>query len=704
MKHLRSVTILLLAMFTLSLADEGMWTFDNPPRKQLKEKYGFDVTDQWLEHVRLASVRFNDGGSGSFVSPNGLVMTNHHVGSGQLQKMSTPETDYLKTGFVAKTYADEVKCVDLELNVLMEMENITDKVMEAAKGKTGQEAVVARRTLTAQLTKESEAKTGLRCDIVSLYNGAEYWMYRYKKFTDIRLVMAPEKQIAFFGGDPDNFTYPRYDLDMCFFRVYENGKPYAHPHFFKWNSGGAANEELVFVSGHPGSTNRQQTYSQIVFARDYAYPARLRTIKRTLDVLKRYAATGDEQRRRADGSIFGQENAQKALTGEYQGLLDAKLMAKKAAEDNDLRSKVNANPEWKKQYGWAWDSIDAAYARNTVRFKELTYRGTYGSLASRALVIARYAAESVKPNAERQPQYQDAMLNRTLEMLYSPAPVYPDMEEVLLAERLKEGVEVLGAADPWIAAVLDGRTPDEAAKHLVTGTKLADVAFRKSLIEGGAKAITESADPMIVMARRIASIGDEMRMWQEKNVTGSLSAASEAIGKARFAVYGKELPPDANFTLRLSYGSVKGYPMNGTIAPPYTTLYGLYDRSASFDNAGDFALPNRFHERIGALKLSTRVNFVTTNDIIGGNSGSPVINRNAEVVGLIFDGNIESLPGRFMYSEEKNRAVAVHTAFMTEALRSLYDAGHIADEIEGVVAKPEPPKAPAPKPAPKKKK
>ncbi len=707
MKYLRNTGILLLVLFGISLSDEGMWTFDNPPKKQLKDKYGFDVTQEWLDHVRLSSVRFNDGGSGSFVSPNGLVMTNHHVGAGQLQKMSTPEKDYIKTGFYARTAAEEVKCVDLELNVLTQMENVTEKVMAAIAGKSGGEAMMARRAALAQLQKESNEKTGLRSDIVTLYNGAEYWIYRYKKFTDVRLVMAPEKQIAFYGGDPDNFTFPRYDVDMCFFRVYEDNKPYNTAHFLKWKTAGAADGELVFTSGHPGSTNRQQTYAQIEYSRDYQYPARLATIKRTIGVLKQFSTLGEEQRRRADGMLFGYENSQKAMTGEYQGLLDKNLMAKKQSDEMDLLNRINANPELKAKYAWAWDSISTAMERTRSRFKELTYRGLSGSLGSRALTIARYANESKKPNGERMPQFQDAMVKLTLENLYSPAPVYPDMEEVLMADRFQEAIEMLGANDPWVMAVLDGKTPAEAAKMYVTGTKLADPAFRKALIEAGEKEISASTDPMIVLARKIVPIGDEMRTWQDKNISGLISMSSEATGKARFAAYGKELPPDANFTLRLSYGQVKGYPMNGTIAPSITTMYGLYDHAYSYANNKDFELPQRFKDGVNKLTLSTPMNLVTTNDIIGGNSGSPVVNAKAELVGLIFDGNIESLPGRFLYSEEKNRAVAVHPGVMIETMRKLYEANALADEIEGIAAKPASPKetpVPPAKPAPKKKK
>ncbi len=708
MKQIKLLTAALLLLFAVSLADEGMWTFDNPPKKQLKEKYGFDITQEWLDHVRLSSVRFNDGGSGSFISPNGLVMTNHHVGLGQLQKMSKEGMDYVNTGFYAATLQEEVKCLDLELNVLTNMENVTDKVLGAVKsGMTDREAMDAKKSIIAQLTKESMEKTGLRSDIVSLYNGNEYWIYSYKKFTDVRLVMAPEQQIAFYGGDPDNFTFPRYDVDMCFFRVYENDKPYQSANYLKWKTTGAADQELVFVSGHPGSTNRQQTLSQIEYSRDFSYPSRLSNVKRRIAVLKEYSKLGEEQQRRALVQIFGLENAQKAWTGEYQGLLDKKLMAKKASEEKDLRDKVNANPEWKKQYSWAWDSISAAIERSKQRSTIDTYRGLTGKLASYALLIARYANEMMKPNGERLPQYQDANIGATKFSLFSKAPIYTDLEEIQLVDRLKESLENLGADDPWIKAVLNGKTPEQAAKDLVTGTQLVKPEFRKALIDGGEKEIAASTDPMIVVARVIVPFGDEAREWNEKNVSAIISKATEAVGKARFAVYGKELPPDANFTLRLSYGQVKGYPMNGTKAPSKTTMYGLYDRALSFDNKGDFELPQKYMDGLNKLNLATPMNFVTTNDIIGGNSGSPVINAKAELVGLIFDGNIESLPGRFMYSEEINRAVAVHPGVMIETMRKIYGAGKLADEIEGVTTPPEPPKAPAVKavkPAKTKKK
>jgi hypothetical protein len=678
---------LVLFAFAASHAEDGMWTYDNPPRKILKEKYSFEPTQAWLDHVRLSSVRFNDGGSGSFVSGNGLVMTNHHVALGQLQKVSTSGKDYVNDGFFAKTQAEELKCPDLELNVLVGMENVTDKVLGSVKPTmTEKEALDARKAAGAMITKESMEKTGLRSDIVPLYQGSEYWLYQYKKYTDVRLVMAPEQQIAFFGGDPDNFTFPRYDLDMAFFRVYENDAPVKSKEFLKWKSAGATDGELVFVSGHPGSTNRLQTLAQTEYQRDYVYPSRLKSYKRRVELLRRYSKLGPEQERRALVQIFGIENTLKALGGEYEGLLDTKLMDQKRREEKELREKVAANPEWNALYASAWDSIGTAVARAKTHSTLVSNRDVSGRLANMALQLVRYAAEIKKPNGQRLREFQDANLASLKFRLFSPAPVYADLEEIQLADRFAEAIEMLGAKDPFVLAVLGGRTPEGAAKELVSGTKIADPKFRQELLNGGDSALAASTDPMIVLARKIAPMMDELREWTEKNVTSTLDHNSEKIGKARFAVYGKTLYPDATFTLRLSYGTVKGYAMNGTKAPALTTLYGLYDRAYGFGNTGDFELPKRFVENAGKLNLTTPFNFVSTCDIIGGNSGSPVVNRAGECVGLIFDGNIESLPGRFLYSEEKNRAVAVSTAAMIECMRKLYDSNELANEIEGVTA------------------
>lgn len=673
-----------LVLFALpAFADEGMWTFDNPPAKQLKEKYHFTITQEWLDHVRLSSVRFNDGGSGSFISPNGLVLTNHHVALGQLQKISTKEKDYVADGFYAKTESEELKCPDLELNVLMSMENVTARILGAVKpGMTPKEALDARKAAIAKITKESLEKTGLRSDVISLYQGSEYWLYRYKKYTDIRLVEAPEQQIAFFGGDDDNFTYPRYDLDMAFFRVYENGKPIHSENYLKWNSAGAKDGDVVFVSGNPGSTDRSETMAQLEFLRDYSYPLRFKTFNRRLAMLERYSKLGPEQERRALSQEFGIKNALKAWGGEYKGLLDTALIAKRQKEENEFREKVNSNPEWKAAYGSAWDSIAAALERSESTFKEANYQTLRGRLAGIAATIVEYVEEIKKPDGERLARFQDARLASLKFGLFSPAPIYTDLEEYSLEDGLEESLTELGANNPWIQAVLGNKTPQEVAKELIRGTKLADPKFRKELVEGGEAAVNASTDPLIVLTRKIDPMARALQKWREENVTGTIDAASELIGKARFAVYGKTVYPDATFTLRLSYGTMKGYPMNGTVAPAKTTMYGLFDRALSFNNEGEFALPKRYFEREHQLNLSTQMNFVSTCDIIGGNSGSPTINEKGELIGVIFDGNIESLPGRFVYDERVNRAVSVSTGAMMECLRKIYDATALADEIE----------------------
>ena len=665
-------------------ADEGMWTFDNPPLKQLLEKYHFTPTPQWLEKVRLASVRLNDGGSGSFVSPHGLLLTNHHVARGQLQKNSTREHDYIRDGFYAATAEQEMKSPDLEVNVLVSMENVTDRVMTALKkAKSTADEFAARRAGIAEIERESLQKTGLRSDVVTLYQGGEYWLYRYKKYTDVRLVFAPEAQISFFGGDPDNFTYPRYDIDFALFRVYDNGKPLDSKDYFKWNPKGAADNELVFVSGHPGSTSRMDTLAQLDMMRDVSAPIGIKMLKQRIAVLKQYSAQGPEQARQAASMIFGLENSQKAWIGRYQGLLDKNVMDKKAKDEAEFKAKVMANSEWKAAYGKAWDEIDQAQKKSMTRIKESQYRMLDSQLASLAQTIVQYVAEIKKPDGERLPGFHDAQLDSMKLRMFSPAPIYPGLEIARLTGTLEWDLAGAGQNDPFLKMVLEGRSAKDAATALVNGSKLADPALRRKLMEGGEAAVAASDDPMIVLARKLDPLRRELIKWREQNVQSVEQRAGEQLGKARFAAYGKTTYPDATFTLRLSYGQVQGYPMNGTKAPYKTTLFGLYDRPRSFDFDGDFALPSRYMENRDKLDLATPVDFVTTNDIIGGNSGSPVINKNAEIVGLIFDGNIESLVGDFVYDGTANRAVAVHTAVMTEVLQKLYGAPGLVKELLG---------------------
>ena len=545
-------------------------------------------------------------------------------------------------------------------------------------------ALKARKAEIASIEKESLEKTGLRSDVISLYQGGEYWLYQYKKYTDMRLVFAPEQQTAFFGGDPDNFTYPRYDIDFALFRVYENGKPVENHDYLKWNAKGAGDGELVFVSGNPGSTSRDETMAQIETEKDYDLPLVLKALGRLQEAAKQYAAQGTEQARQATNTIFGIANSLKAYDGRAKGLADKELIAKMQNDETSFRAKVASNPEWQKAYGGAWDAIAQAEVKHREMVKMVRFYGLRGSrLEGIALAIVQYVAEVKKPDGERLEGYHDSQLESLRFRLFSPAPVYPGFEKAMLTAGLQLAQEGLGADDPFVNAVLGSRLPSDVVTEAVDGTKLADPAFRKSLVEGGEAAVHASTDPMIVLARKVDPFDRQRIKSLEDNVESVETPAGEKIGQARFAVYGKSLYPDATFTLRLGYGAVKGYPMNGTEAPPITTFYGLYDRAYSFGLKFPFNLPARYMERRNRLDLSGPVDFVNTCDIIGGNSGSPVINKAGELVGLIFDGNIESLVGDFVYYEVNNRAVAVHSGAIIQVLRQMYDASPLADELEG---------------------
>ena len=573
--------VFLVAASSARPADEGMWTFDNIPIKLLQEKYGFKPTQAWLDHVRLSSVRFNDGGSGSFISPNGLVMTNHHVAIGQLQKLSTAQRDYVATGFYAATRAEEAKCPDLELNVLMSMEDVTQRVAASVReGMTPEQALKAREAAIAAIESESQKKTGLQANVVRLYQGGEYWLYGYKRYTDVRIVFAPERQAAYWGGDWDNFTFPRYDLDVAIFRVYENDQPAKTENYFRWKTAGAHDDELVFVSGHPGSTDRLFTVAELRFERDFRYPMILSYVDKRIAILGQYAAKGREQQRRALVQVFGLENGKKALTGEYeQGLLNESLVKKEELQEKQFRDKVAADPKWAAAYGGAWDVIAGVMKEQEKVFKQQFYHQLLGSrLAANATTIVFYVEEIKKPDADRLNGYHDSQLETLRYNLLSAAPVYPDLEEASLGGLLRLSLDELGPDDPFLKIVLGGRSPEDVAKELITGTKLADVAYRQELVKGGEKAVLKSKDPLVVLARKLEPFYRENLKWNKENIESVLVPAREKIGLARFAVYGKGLYPDATFTLRLSFGTVSDYPMNGTRAPYKTTLYGLYDQ------------------------------------------------------------------------------------------------------------------------------
>jgi hypothetical protein len=665
-------------------AEEGMWTFDNPPLKQLAAKYNFHPTQEWLDHLRLSSVRLNDGGSGSFVSPNGLLLTNHHVARGQLQKNSTAEHNYVRDGFYARTPGEEMKSPDMEVNVLVGMHDVTARVLGAAKGITDKaKALKVRQAEIAAIEKESKDKSGLRSDVISLYNGSEYWLYQYKAYTDVRLVFAPEEQAAFFGGDPDNFTYPRYDLDMALFRVYDNGKPLHTENYLKWSAKGAAPGELAFISGNPGSTARQETVAQLLVERDAREPAMIEYLRRRIAVAQDFAKQGQEQARLVASTIFSLQNSLKVYVGREAALSDKSILGMKQAEEINLRAKVAANPEWQKEYGDAWEEIARVMAPNKVEVRKQIFRRPDSQLFTLALEIVQYVSEVKKPDGERLPQFHEAGLDSLRFQMLSSAPIYPSTEKLFLANALKLATKELGASDPYVKSIVQSGDIDKTVETMVDGTKLRDPAFRKSLLDGGEAAVEASTDPMIIAARRVDPVWRADYQYRRDTIDSVLEAAGEKLGQARFAVSGKNTYPDATFTLRISYGAVDGYPYNGTIAPPFTTFYGLYGRSASFGNEPPFDLTPKEAAARDKLDLATPLDFVCTGDIIGGNSGSPAVNRDGELVGLIFDGNIESLAGDYVYDGTKNRAVAVHSAAMIEGLRKIYGADALADELQG---------------------
>jgi hypothetical protein len=661
--------------------DEGMWTFDNPPLERLAKDHGFEPTPSWFEHVRLACVRF-PGGSGSFVSADGLVLTNHHVGFDAIQKLSTEEADLVKDGFYAPTRDRELRCQDLELVVLESTEDVTARVQGAVgEGATPKEANDQRKAEMARIEKEEKERTGLDCTVVNLYSGGAYHLYRYRKHTDVRLVFAPEAQIAFYGGDPDNFTFPRFDLDCAFFRVYEEDKPYRPKHYFAWSGNGPQEGDLVFVSGNPGSTGRLDTTAKLEYIRDVQYPQTLRRLTGLRSALRAFSARGEEQARRAKDDLFGVENSIKAITGYLSGLQDARIFANKEKAEREFGARIVWDTREGQDYRRALEAI--AKARKDVvptatRFRFSSFSGTLSPIA---VDLVRMTAELEKPNEDRLPEYRDSALDSLERRLYSTQPIYLDLEEAMLAEALRQSLAELGPDDPFVKTALGGRTPEEAAAGAIRGTKLVDVEERKRLGAGGTKAIEASTDPTIALARAVDPITRGLRKKIEDELESVETVAGERLAELRFRTYGKSVWPDATFTLRLSYGTVKGYEEDTTLVPWKTTYFGLFERHAAFDGKPPYDLPERWLEKRERLDLSTPLNFVCTADIIGGNSGSPVVNRDAELVGLIFDGNIQSLPNRFVYDDEMARAVAVHSAGILEALRKVYDAGALADEL-----------------------
>jgi Peptidase S46 len=679
-------SLLLILTVARINADEGMWPFNNVPKEQIKARYGFEPTDAWLDHLRLGSVRFNNGGSGSFVSPSGLVMTNHHVAADCIQKLGSATKDYYRDGFHAPAGGEEARCPDLELNVLTGIEDVTAQLNKSVKPEMdAAQAFAAQRATMSTLEKDCANETGLRCDVVTLYEGGLFNLYKYKKYTDVRLVFAPEFDTAFFGGDPDNFTYPRYNLDLAFLRVYDKDKPVSVPHYLSWSAGGARDGELVFVSGHPGRTDRMNTVARLEYLRDKAYPFTLDSLSRRRSLLEHFSRQSEENARVAKEELFSIENSVKALTGELQGLRDPSLMGKKVAAEKELRASVSADPKKQAAYGGAWEAIAQAESELAQFYRERALFELGLAFDSRLFEIARtlvrLAAEKQKPNEQRLREFGEANLPSLDLELFSPAPIYQPFEKTKLGDSLTFMQDQLAQQHPLVQKVLNGKSPRDLADDTVSGTQLGDVSVRKKLAEGGLKAIEESNDPMIQLARRIDPDARALRKRYEDRVQGVERANYVLIAKAIFELKGTSTYPDATFTLRLSFGSVKGYQEGGNNVPPFTSFSGLYERASRHGDKPPYQLPRRWPEKKSSLNLAVPLNFVSTPDIIGGNSGSPVVNRQGEIVGLIFDGNIYSLVWDFLYDDKQGRAIAVHSEGVIEALEKVYQAHALIKEL-----------------------
>jgi hypothetical protein len=663
-------------------ADEGMWLFSEFPKDRVRQKYNFEVNDAFLDRLRLSSVKM--GASASFVSPRGLILTNHHVGLSCVQKVSSPDHNYVADGFLARSEAGELRCPGTEITVLEKIEDVTEQVAGAAKAPPA--SAEANRQRKAAMSRIEQACAGgdRRCDVVTLFAGARYHLYRYKRYTDVRLVFTPEFRAGFFGGDPDNFTYPRYCLDINFFRAYEDGHPAQTPEYLRWSRDGAREGELVFVSGHPAGSSRLATLAELEFRRDVFIPAQLARLKSRIAALREYGAKDPEAERVARSTMFSAENSQKRLVGFLAGLRGPRIMRIKEDQETKLRAAVAADAKVRRDSGKVWDEAAHALRRYTAIHSRYGILETGAATGSELFLIARHlvrlAEENPKPNDLRLREYADSARPTLERRLYSQAPVTASFEIAVLSEYLDALSATLGENDAAVKTVLGGKTAHDAARAYVSTSRLANVEERKRLAAGG-KTLAASEDGMILLARRLDPAARRVRKQFEDEVEAALDGAKSKIAQARFTLYGAAEYPDATATLRLSYGVVKGYrDIAGRDVPWSTNFAGAFSRATGQD---PFRLPPSWLDARSRLALQMPFNFVATTDTHGGNSGSPTINTRGELVGILFDSNLEKLPNEFVYTEDGARSVHVAGQGILESLRSIYRAEELVGELLG---------------------
>ena len=675
----RSLAFLAAVSLPVSIAkaDEGMWTFDAFPAAKMRADYGWAPDQAWLDKVRSASVRLTGGCSASFVSGAGLILTNHHCVAHCVEDLSTADNNILKTGFTARNREEEKKCAGQQAEVVTSIKDVTPQVKGAIGAATGEAAVKARSAIVASLEKEGCPDTAKnRCQVVSLYGGGQYKLYTYRKYSDVRLVWAPEAQAAQFGGDPDNFNFPRYSMDASFLRAYEDGKPVATSQHLEWSARAPVDGEATFVVGNPGSTQRLFTSDQLAFQREVVLPITLATYAELRGRLIAAMASSPDKDREAAETLGSVENSLKVYIGRVKALNDPAFTGRLTAAEAELKAKTAGNAA----IGNPWADVAKAMRAYRDFYVADRFSLPQGDLFGYAMTLVRAAAERTKPNAERFPGYSDSALPLVEKRLLDEKPIYPWLDQLFMEWSLSKAREYLGADDPQTRLLLGKESPEGLAARLVSGTRLADPAVRKALWEGGQAAIDASTDPMIVYARSLDGNDRALQKRFDAEVDAPLTAAQAKLADARFAAYGDTVYPDATFTLRISYGKVAGWMERGKMVPTRTTLGGTFERATG---ASPFDLPPAFAANRAKIDPNTTYDFVTTNDIIGGNSGSPVIDRQGRVIGAAFDGNIHSLGGNYGYDGAVNRTVVVSTDAVQEALEKIYPAPHLVAELKG---------------------